>query len=391
MSESKLRRILPILGWATAAVMLILYLGSRYEISFHKKSALDQPLTSTPQALNERPTNTPQASQPSSVTSTAATVPQLTIPEAAPPPPRVLSDQELFVLASPAVVLIETYDQEGHKRGLGSGFVASSDGSVVTNYHVIRGAYRATAKTGDNTLRQVTGVVGYDPEHDVAVIQVQGASPASLRLGTADGLHPGDRLVAIGAPLGLQNTLSEGIVSGLRGSVIQMSTAISPGSSGGPVLNSTGEVVGVSVAYKPGGENLNFAVPIEWAKPYLGSAPARSLADVATENTVAQPVLNGQLTIPARQTHPIQFQVNPNVMSDAELHGEIHSTGGFGGNVTLSLFYGTQLIYNCPRKTECAIHEDLSQGGLYTLVLDNTQSLMFPREVSGQIELRYVK
>ena len=78
-------------------------------------------------------------------------------------------------------------------------------------------------------------------------------------------------------------------------------------------------------------------------------------------------------------------------MSNAELHGEIDSTGGFGGQVTLSLYYGSQLIYNCPRQTHCAIHEDLSRGGTYTLVLDNRGSAMFAREVSGQIELHYVK
>jgi S1-C subfamily serine protease len=379
MGEEKRRRILPILGWVVAVVLLILFLGSRYEISFHKKSALDQPLTSTS-----------PAGEPFGAPSTA-TKARPGAPQAVPAQPRVLSTQELFDLAGPAVVLIEVYDQEGHKRGLGSGFVVSSDGSAITNYHVIRGAYRATAKFSDGTFAPVSGIVAYDPDHDVAVIRVQGASPPTLQLGNAEDLRVGDHVVAIGSPLGLQNTVSEGIVSGLRGNLIQMSAPISPGSSGGPVLNSTGKVVGVSVATVMAGQNLNFAVPINWAKRYLGSAPARSLAEVATENTVVQDVLKGSLSVPAGQARTWQIQVNPNLMSDAELHGEIRSTGGFGGQVTLSLYYGDRLIYNCPRQTQCAIHEDLSQSGSYTLFLDNRQSLMFAREVSGQIELRYVK
>jgi hypothetical protein len=303
----------------------------------------------------------------------------------------VLSTQELFDLASPAVVLIEVYDDEGHRRGLGSGFVASSDGSVITNYHVIRGASRATAKFGDGTFAPVSGVVAYDPDHDVAVAQVQVPSPPTLKLGNSDSLAVGEHVVAIGSPLGLQNTISEGIVSGLPGNVIQMSTPISPGSSGGPVLDTAGEVVGISVATVAAGQNLNFAVPVNWAKRYLGVAPARSLAEVARENTVLESILSGSVSIPAGQTHTWQIQVNPNVMSNAELHGKIRSSGGFGGRVTLSLYYGNQLIYNCPRQTECLIHEDLSRGGPYTLVLDNRESVLFAREVSGQVELRYVK
>jgi len=379
MGEERHRRILPILGWVVAVVLLILFLGSRYEISFHKKSALDQPLTSTS-----------PAGEPSGTPSTA-TKARLGTPQAAPAQPRVLSTQELFDLASPAVVLIEVYDQEGHKRGLGSGFVASSDGSAITNYHVIRGAYKATAKFGDGTFAPVSGVVAYDPDHDVAVIRVQAASPPTLQLGSAEDLRVGDHVVAIGSPLGLQNTISEGIVSGLRGNVIQMSAPISRGSSGGPVLDSTGKVVGVSVATVTAGQNLNFAVPINWAKRYLGAASARLLTEVATENTVVQPFLDGSMSVPAGQAHTWQIQVNSDVMSAAELHGEIHSTGGFGGGVTLSLYYEDRLIYNCPRQTQCAIHEDLSQEGSYTLVLDNRRSLIFPREVSGQIQLRYVK
>jgi S1-C subfamily serine protease len=378
MGEGGQRRILTILGWVVAAVLLVLFLASKYDISFRKKTDIDRPLTSTP-AASENPS--------SAATKTKATAQQ----KAAPPPQRTYSTEELFQLASPAVVLVEVYDQEGHKRGLGSGFAASANGSVVTNYHVIRGASRATAKFADGTFAPVLGVVAYDPGHDVAVIKVQATSPPTLKLGDSDKLRVGDHVVAIGSPLGLQNTLSEGIVSAMRSGLIQMSAPISPGSSGGPVLNPTGDVVAISVATIMSGQNLNFAVPVNWAKRYLSETPARSLADVAQENTVVQSVLKGPVSIAAGQMQTVRIPFNPNVMSNAELHGEINSNGGFGGQVTLSLYRDSQLIYNCPRQTHCAIHEDLLQSGAYTLVLDNRGSAMFAREVTGEIELHYVK
>jgi len=379
MAEGRRGRVFFILGWAVAGLLLVLYLGSKFDISFHKKTDPGEAKTSTPPPE--------ETSNPGSITKKTKTAP----PQPAPVQPRVFSTEELFQMASPAVMLVEIYDEEGHKRGLGSGFAVSSDGSVVTNYHVIRGASRATAKFGDGTFATVSGVVAYDPDHDVAVIKIQGASPPTLRLGNSDSLRVGDHVVAIGSPLGLQNTFSEGMVSALRSGLVQMSAPISPGSSGGPVLNSAGEVVGISVATVTAGQNLNFAVPVNWAKRYLGQTPPRSLAEVAQENTVSQSIVAGPISIPAGQAQRWTIQINPNVMSSAELHGQIHSTGGFGGQVTLSLYYGSQQVYNCPRQIDCAIHEDLPRGGTYTLVLDNTGSAMFARDVSGQIDLHYVK
>jgi len=377
MTDGERGRILPILGWVVAVVVLFIFLASKYEISFRKKTDVDKPLTSTPTASESSTVPVARKGSPPS--------------QPAPAQPRVLTTEELFRSASPAVLLVEVYDDEGHVRGRGSGFVISSDGAAITNYHVIRGAYRASAKFGDSTFAPVLGVMAYDPGHDVAIIRIQAISPPTLKLGNSDNVNIGDRVLAIGSPLGLQNTVSEGIVSALRGNVIQMTAPISPGSSGGPVLNANGEVVGISTLTATMGQNLNFAAPINWAKRYLGGSPIRSLSEIAQENTVTQPILTGSVSVPARQSRNWQFQFNPNVMSGAEVHGEIHSTGGLNGNVTLSLYYGNQLIYNCPRQTACTIHEDLSRPGMYTLVLDNRESTMFAREVTGQIVLRYVK
>jgi S1-C subfamily serine protease len=301
-----------------------------------------------------------------------ATTPEVT-PEP-PPVPKTLSPQDIFQMASGGVTLIEVFDDEGHKRGQGSGFVVSSDGMTLTNYHVIRGAARATAKFADGTTSDVNGVVSYDAVRDVAVITLVSPAKTVLELGDSDSVQVGAKLVAIGSPLGFQNTLSEGIVSGVRDGRIQMSDPISPGSSGGAVFDSYGKVVGISVSTVAQGQNLNFAVPIDWAKPYLNGGTPRTLAEVAAENTVIQDVLNGSVTIPAGHVTSWNITVNPNVMSDAEVHGQVSSTGGMDGKITLAL--QNRPIYAC-RETACAIHQDISFPGSYALLLDNRISPVF--------------
>ena len=251
--------------------------------------------------------------------------------------PRLLSPQEIYQSESAGMILIETYDDEGRKRGLGSGFVVSSDGTAITNYHVIRGASRATVKFGDGTVGSVNGVASYDKNRDLAVIQVTPPPTTVLEIGDSDRVQVGDKVVAIGSPLGLQNTMSVGIVSALRSGVIQMSDPISPGSSGGAVFDEHGKVVGVAAAYVAAGQNLNFAIPINWAKPYLNGQSPRPLSDVAAENTVTESVLNGSVSIPAKQVQTWNITVNPNTMSNAEVHGQISSTGGVDGKITLAL------------------------------------------------------
>ena len=308
----------------------------------------------------------------------------------APSVPRLLSPQEIYQNESAGMILIETYDDEGRKRGLGSGFVVSSDGTAITNYHVIRGASRATVKFGDGTVGSVNGVASYDKNRDLAVIQITPPPTTVLEIGDSDRVQVGDKVVAIGSPLGLQNTMSVGIVSALRSGVIQMSDPISPGSSGGAVLDEHGKVVGVAAAYVAAGQNLNFAIPINWAKPYLNGQSPRPLSDVAAENTVTENVLNGSVSIPAKQVQTWNITVNPNTMSNAEVHGQISSTGGMDGKITLALFFQGQPIFSC-RETMCEIHQTIVNPGIYTVILDNRISAIFARTVTGQISLKYVR
>jgi Trypsin-like peptidase domain len=203
--------------------------------------------------------------------------------------------------ANGAVVSIIMSDKEGHPIVQGSGFFISTNGWVVTNYHVIKSGSSAVIKLPDGAFFVVDGVLVSDKDRDVAVIKVHGNNFRPLPLGNSDRLQVGDEVVAIGNPLSLEATVSNGIVSGIRtveekaGKVLQITAPISPGSSGGPLFNMAGEVVGITTAHLNGGENLNFAVPINYVHAIRGMSqfsPAHALPDEA-EEVVAEPAATG--------------------------------------------------------------------------------------------------
>ncbi len=177
--------------------------------------------------------------------------------------------------ANGAIVSIIMSDKDGHAIAQGTGFLISKDGRIVTNYHVIENGSSAIVKLPDGTFFLVDGVLASDKARDVAVIKAHGENFRTLTLGNSDRLQVGEEVVAIGNPLSLESTVSSGIVSGIRtieeegGKFLQVTTPISPGSSGGPLFNMAGEVVGITTLYLKGGENLNFAIPINDVKPML--------------------------------------------------------------------------------------------------------------------------
>ncbi len=170
----------------------------------------------------------------------------------------------------------ETPDSERVERGTGSGFILSADGRVVTNAHVVDNAdsVEVTLKDG----RTFEGrVMGTDPVTDVAVIKIEADSLPVVTLGSSEDLVPGQWAIAIGNPLGLDNTVTAGIISALERSssqvgipnkrvrFIQTDAAINPGNSGGPLLNDRGEVIGINTAIRADAQGLGFAIPIETA------------------------------------------------------------------------------------------------------------------------------
>lgn len=177
--------------------------------------------------------------------------------------------------ADGAVVSITMLDNNGQPIAQGSGFVISKDGRIVTNYHVIKIGNSAIVKLPNGAFFPVDGVLAFDKERDIAVIKAHGENFHTVPLGDSSRVEVGDEVVAIGNPLSLESTVSNGIISGIRsvreegGSFLQVTTPISPGSSGGPLFNMDGQVVGITTMYLKGGENLNFAIPINDAKGLL--------------------------------------------------------------------------------------------------------------------------
>jgi len=183
------------------------------------------------------------------------------------PAPATLSPEQVFEKASPAVVYLTVRDKDFKPIGLGSGFFVAASGLIVTNYHVIKGAEFATARLSSGATLFIDGVVATDPNGDLALLKVSGGGYPCLKRAAAALPKIGSAVYAIGNPRGLENTFSSGMISGHREikhglRVIQVTAPISPGSSGGPLLNASGEVVGVTTAYLTGGQNLNFAIPV---------------------------------------------------------------------------------------------------------------------------------
>ena len=164
------------------------------------------------------------------------------------------------------------------QEGAGSGFVIDRDGHILTNYHVIENAQRLEV-TLYNKKKYRAQVVGADPSHDLAVIQIKAPELQPATLGDSHGLQVGQKVFAIGNPFGLAGTMTRGIVSSIRqvsepsgatiDEAIQTDAAINPGNSGGPMLNAKGEVVGINtMILSPSGSSsgIGFAIPINAAK-----------------------------------------------------------------------------------------------------------------------------
>jgi Do/DeqQ family serine protease len=172
---------------------------------------------------------------------------------------------------------LPTEPQQRVQRGTGSGFMLNSNGEIMTNAHVVDGAdtVNVTLKDGRSFVGKV---VGTDPLTDVAVVKIQADNLPAVTLGNSEQLKPGEWAIAIGNPLGLDNTVTTGIISATgrsssqvgvpdkRVNFIQTDAAINPGNSGGPLLNASGQVIGMNTAIIQGAQGLGFAIPINTAQ-----------------------------------------------------------------------------------------------------------------------------
>jgi len=194
---------------------------------------------------------------------------------------------EIFKKISPSVVFISAISFDPFKTkdrlttSVGSGFIISKEGVILTNSHLVFG-HQTIDVVLDNGFATRAELAGVDPFLDLAVlrIQVPGKIFSVAVLGDSDKVQPGEDVLAIGNPFGLEQTLTKGIISGVNRTLsaspmspelplIQTDAAVNPGNSGGPLVNGCGEVIGITTAMFGQGENINFAVPINMAKRVL--------------------------------------------------------------------------------------------------------------------------
>jgi Tfp pilus assembly protein PilF len=207
-----------------------------------------------------------------------------------------LSAQQVFKRVSPSVMVVESLNAAGKLADFGSGVVIAA-GRVITNRHVV---------AGGASFRVVHGGKGWpakllktDPDHDLAELFVSGLRAPAVTVLDSSKLVVGEKVYAIGAPEGLELTISEGLISGLRdfggARVIQTSAAISPGSSGGGLFDSQGRLVGITTFYLKGGQSLNFALPAEWtlALNRQPTTPAPAVGESSSAAAAAQWMLLG--------------------------------------------------------------------------------------------------
>jgi len=176
---------------------------------------------------------------------------------------------EIIKKIEPSTVIIFTYDNKGNLLRQGSGFFISHDGDIITNYHVIQGASSVYVKTSDDKVYPIAYIVASDEKSDIIRFSIDISSKYVQPLSLSTALpEVGERIIVYGSPLGLEKTVSDGIVSAIReipdfGKIIQITAPISSGSSGSPVLNMNGEVIGVATFQFIEGQNLNFAISSE--------------------------------------------------------------------------------------------------------------------------------
>ena len=239
----------------------------------------------TTPATGAVPTATNIASPTAASPSTATPADGATAPKK---PLEKLDYEQVIALVKPAVVRINVIGKEG--SSVGSGFVVDKDGTIVTNYHVITGAKRVEVEFSDGTKAKSLGYRVFNQKKDIAIIKIEMPANKTTTVPLAEAM-PGEgaEVMAFGAPLGLSFTSSKGIISALRkeeemrdqlgadvrGNWLQTDTPISPGNSGGPLVDRYGRVVGMNTMQLASGQNLNFAVSAQDIQEELKAAPAQ--------------------------------------------------------------------------------------------------------------------
>ena len=240
--------------------------------------------------------------------------------------------------ASQAVAHIKVFKKAIHPRtkkeitqqGSGSGFVISTDGYIVTNNHVIENAVSIKVAFADGMELNAT-LIGTDPSTDIAIVKVYDGQLKPLQFANSDLLEPGQIAIAIGNPMGLQHTVTAGVVSALGRTlranngrliddIIQTDAALNPGNSGGPLVNSEGKVIGVNTAVVADAQGLCFAVSSNLAAYIAGQLLMHGKVKRAQLGVAAQPVNLTQRMIGANQLKTFTGVYIYEILPDANLN-----------------------------------------------------------------------
>ena len=203
--------------------------------------------------------------------------------------------EQIAQKALAATVYLEMTDRNDQILGFGSGFFVGQN-QIATNFHVIEGAAKGTAKlVGKSTKYTIEGISATDEKNDLAILKVTAFGVAPLLFGDSNVVKIGETVYVAGNPKGLEGTFSNGIISSLREGYakkrLQMTAPISPGSSGGPVLNGKGKVIGVSFMTLEGGQNLNFAIPSNYLKELMARSGGAKLLSQGEQSISAETYL----------------------------------------------------------------------------------------------------
>jgi serine protease Do len=278
---------------------------------------------------------------------------------AEPPVSALRSPAQIAARSTPSVVSVRT------EQSLGTGFVVSADGLIATNLHVIAGNSEITVTLSDHREFQVVEIWNGDRQRDLVIMRIQARKLPVIPLGNSDEIHPGDAIVAIGHPLGLEDTVSNGIVGAVRKldkslTVLQITAPIAPGSSGGPLFNDHGEVIGVATAIMLGGQNINFGVPVSYLKELLKKPAAVNLETFAAATAERTNPADARRNVPALSVRILDGCSRTNIdllmksIADAiDIGAALYDDGNFTGSY--HIYEGTasdlerKLASNCQR------------------------------------------
>src|SRR5579871_7059275 len=256
------------------------------------------------------------------------------------------------------------------QQGMGSGFVIDTEGHILTNFHVVEGARQLEVTTSDKKKYKAQ-IVGTDPVHDLAVIQIPTKDVPQSEIGDSKSLVVGQKVYAIGNPFGLSGTMTRGIISSIRSlkgqrgfidEAIQTDAPINPGNSGGPLLNSQGQVIGINSQIETGGTSngsvgIGFAVPINTAKSELGKLEKGGTVSSAGYLGVTSITIDGSLS-------GLNLPTNSGALVESVQKGSPAEKAGIKGGVAAgtqsgSVAIGGDIIKSVDGK-EIAGSEDLA-------------------------------